>query len=103
MPMWKPGDHSKVYLSSWNIKVVEDGRMFFCGYELDYLQGRVSTEIKSFDKETRTGVTRSGRIYELVGNSGYNGDAEYVWGGYKAVNNLPNVIKEITDINDMPV
>jgi hypothetical protein len=39
----------------------------FVGIDIDWpFNGAVSSEIKSFDASTMTGVTRSGRVYELV-------------------------------------
>jgi len=38
----------------------------------------------SFDGATRSGVTASGRRYILVGPSGFDDDAEYVWKRYSA-------------------
>lgn len=51
----------------------------FVGYNLVTGDGRVSSRIVSYDKGSRTGVTRSGRTYKLSGEPGTNGDAEYVW------------------------
>ncbi|MGN8134603.1 hypothetical protein ACTJLC_07735 [Paraburkholderia sp. 22099] len=43
------------------------------------MSGRVTTFIVKFDPKTRRGVTRSGRIYELVGDSGVDAAANYLW------------------------
>ncbi|MBT1076558.1 hypothetical protein [Geobacter grbiciae] len=40
---------------------------------------RISTPITSFNAETAEGVTKSGRIYKLVGNPGFDADADWVW------------------------
>ena len=63
----------------------------YAGYE-----GRVCSAVQSFDKTTMQGVTRSGRIYKLSGDSGVNLDAQYVWGRWLAMYGNPEV-REITD------
>lgn len=49
-------------------------------------KGRVTSAIQSFNKDTKTITTRSGRQYELVGEPGFDGDADYVWGVWKRRN-----------------
>lgn len=46
--------------------------------------GRVSSAIQSYDKATRTAVTRSGRRYVLKGEPGYSPNGEYVWNAWAA-------------------
>lgn len=48
--------------------------MGYTGYE-----GRVCSGILEYDNITRKGITKSGRIYELIGTSGFNKDAMYVF------------------------
>jgi hypothetical protein len=43
------------------------------------MSGRASTCIVKFDPETRRGVTGFGRIYELVGTSCIDAEANYPW------------------------
>ena len=70
------------YLEAWQIEKVwseEAGITFhFFGRDCRYYDGRVSSAIKSFDAKTMQGVTRSGRVYQLVGLPGHSADAEYV-------------------------
>lgn len=68
-----------VTLECWSIREFEDGARHFVGYSRDSLDGRVSTKIVELDVEGRTARTASGRRYVLVGPSGSNADAEYVW------------------------
>lgn len=68
-----------VTLECWSIRKFEDGARHFVGYSRDSLDGRVSTKIVELDVEGRTARTASGRRYVLVGPSGSNADAEYVW------------------------
>jgi hypothetical protein len=53
--------------------------MHFVGFCVMSQDGRVSTEILELDASSRTGVTASGRHYELIGPCGFDRDAEYVW------------------------
>jgi hypothetical protein len=46
----------------------------YAGYE-----GRVCSAVQSYDKATHRGITKSGRVYELLGRPGYNADSQYVW------------------------
>ena len=51
----------------------------FVGHNTEMNTGRASTRIVSFAPETRRGVTGSGRIYELVGDSGADAQAYLLW------------------------
>ncbi len=53
----------------------ERGEIHFIGYAVDNHEGRVSTAIESLDLAARTGVTHSGRLYELIGEPGRDPDA----------------------------
>lgn len=68
-----------VWLRHWSIRESADGARHFVGYSQETRNGRVSTKIVQLDGDTRTAGTLSGRIYQLVGPSGYHGDAEYVF------------------------
>ncbi|NIE63051.1 hypothetical protein [Burkholderia sp. Ax-1719] len=75
-----PGDGCEVvHLEHWSIRQFENGKRFFVGYSQETRDGRVSAEIVDLDPATRIGRTASGRVYKLVGCSGINGDAEYVF------------------------
>ncbi|BEU25575.1 hypothetical protein [Paraburkholderia sp. 22B1P] len=69
-----------VPLACWSIRQTETGSRHFVGYNMLHCNGRVSTAITSFDADTRTAVTASGRRYRLEGRAGADKDAEYVWG-----------------------
>jgi len=88
-------DEPMTRLSHWRIFLVDGKDVHFAGYAGH--EGRVCSAIQSFDPVTGRGVTRSGRIYELVGESGFNGDAMYVWQRWLDMyNNPPH--EDITDI-----
>ena len=72
-----------VVLSDWNIVQVpsKEGGLFeiFVGFSMNDGIGRMSTVIQSFDETNKTGITRSGSTYSLVGEPGMpHKDAVYV-------------------------
>ncbi|MFW6855071.1 hypothetical protein ACODYM_27660 [Burkholderia gladioli] len=68
-----------VFLSHWQVMETDEGARYFVGHNMETMNGRTSTRIVKFDPETRRGVTGSGRIYELVGESGADTKASYLW------------------------
>ncbi|MGF6370885.1 hypothetical protein OKW40_003635 [Paraburkholderia sp. RAU6.4a] len=68
-----------VWLADWSIREAADGARHFVGYSLETSNGRLSTKIVHLHRATRTAQTLSGRIYQLVGPSGHNAEAEYVF------------------------
>jgi hypothetical protein len=75
-----------VQLVNWQIQHMKEGS-FFMGREVRGT-GRVSTDIVQYDEAKQRGITKSGRVYELVGSPGWDSDAEYVWNHYKRINKL---------------
>lgn len=51
-------------------------------------EGRVSTDIVKLDVPALRATTKSGRIYELQGPSGYDFDADYVFAFWMRVNSI---------------
>jgi len=89
--IWKTSPVSEtpeLELSSWRVMQTETGERHFVGYNLTEGEGRVSSAIQTFDKDTMRGVTRTGRVYQLVGSPGFNSDAMYVWGRWKRINEV---------------
>lgn len=89
-------------LSQWRIfKVLaKDGfpeTTHFVGYT--GWEGRVCSAVQTYDPNTKRGVTRSGRVYELVGDSGYNSDAMYVWSAWRNRNGLSE--DDVIDITEV--
>jgi hypothetical protein len=62
-----------------------DGDRHLVGYNLTEMEGRVSSPIAEFDPKSQRAVTSSGRTYQLVGPSGHNADADYVWRQWKRI------------------
>jgi hypothetical protein len=77
-------------LSQWCVFELADGNRHFVGYNETEGEGRTSSKIVQFDKDAMRGITQSGRVYQLVGNPGHNGDAMYVWGRWKQINDVEN-------------
>jgi len=101
--IWQPAsvtDEPEVSLVRWQIFLVKGGptgdgdTVHFIG-NTGY-EGRVCSAIQSFDQNTKRGVTLSGRIYELMGPGGHDGDAQYVWARW--LRNCGNpVVEELTE------
>jgi hypothetical protein len=95
--LWRPpsvDDEPRTLLSQWQAYEVKkpDGS----GWDLHFYgntgrEGRVCSAVQSYDKESHCGITRSGRIYELSGYSGYNSDALYVWNNWLAIYKNPEI------------
>jgi hypothetical protein len=83
----------EIELGSWRVFETEKGERHFVGYNLTEHEGRVSSAIQAFDPDTMTGITSSGRVYQLIGNSGFDQDALYTWNRWKKIN------KVVTDID----
>lgn len=84
MAIWKPKSKDEEPVtepSAWTVMEAtyengdtENRIICYCG------EGRVSSNIVDFNKETRVATTKSGRKYVLYpNNERYNEDAAYVW------------------------
>jgi hypothetical protein len=73
-----PGSESRqgdeIFLERWSIRETDQHARHFVGFNMLRGNGRVSTPIAEFDPVTRTGKTRSGRRYRLVGRAGHDAD-----------------------------
>lgn len=67
----------------------------FVGYNVEDREGRVSSAIQEFNPATARGLTRSGRVYQLVGKPGRDPDGEYVWQNWARMNQLTDE-KDVT-------
>lgn len=105
--IWRPDsvtDEPEVKLTQWRVYLVKanidstgDTIHFVGSVGYRYSEGRVCSPVQTYDPTTKKGITRSGRIYELVGQSGHNRDALYVWNHWL---NRFNPIPEIVDLTD---
>lgn len=83
-----------ITLVRWRVFETEHKESHFVGYCPETHKGRVSSAIQSFDPTTHLAVTRSGRVYEIVGSPSQDLDALYVWGVWSEKNN----VKSYTDV-----
>jgi len=91
MPIWTSHSVSaepEIVLIRWRVLETKNGDRHFVGARADDLTGRVSSTIVQFDAQRRSGVTLSGRIYELSGEPGLNLDADYVWDMWRRANGI---------------
>lgn len=94
MNIWKSASvdvQPTVELYRWWVAELPDGDRHFIGW---CGEGRVTSKIMEYDSETKTGVTRSGRRYMLMGNTNHNMDADYVWACWRKIN-------EVTEYKDV--
>lgn len=68
-------------LRNFRVFEVENGDHHFAGYNIVIDEGRVSSKIVQWNSNTKTGITRSGRRYSLIGEvDSLHDDALYIWG-----------------------
>lgn len=99
MTIWRTSpvrDTPILELAQWSVFQTETGERHFVGYNVTEGEGRVSSAVVSYDPETKQGRTSSGRIYQLVGEPGFNGDAAYTWGRWCDV----NCVSEIRNVTE---
>jgi len=101
--LWKTNSVSTepaIDLVKWNVFAVPsknglDIDCHFNGYSTSGYEGRVSSKIMAFDKETMIGTTRSGRQYRLMDMPSYDGDAYYVYQNWLRINKIAE--DDVTD------
>lgn len=80
-------DEPECELIRWQIFEV-NGNRHFMGFNYAGMEGRVSSKIITFDEKEMRGITRSGRVYQLVDEPGFNHDAEHVLSTWLRINEL---------------
>lgn len=103
--IWSAGtvqSEPEKWLSSWQIYKTVKARIqpeifgyHFVGYDIRGGHGAVSSKIVKFDPVTMCGVTRSGRVYQLLGMPGVDQDAQYTLNGWIHINQL--VMEDATE------
>lgn len=91
-------EHPEAELVRWGIMQLPDGSLHFTGHCPEYREGRVSSRVEQFDHQTLRGVTRSGRVYQLLGEPRYDSNASYVWNAWAHLNGVTeskDISKEI--------
>ena len=104
MSIWKPfsvQQEPETRLTQWRVMEVSAEFNDFkptthlVGYAT--YEGRVCSAVQTYDPKSKRAVTQSGRVYELVGSSGYNKDALYVWDRWFANVGLSATAKDVTE------
>ena len=89
-------EQPSITLVRWRVLEVTEGprvgERHLVGYNEEDWEGRVSTAIMSFDATTKLCITKSGRVYKLVGPACYDADGDYVWRWWAKVNEITDEI-----------
>ncbi len=91
MSIWSVAPVDKaptISLVQWMIVETDKQQRHFVGYNYLEYEGRVSSAIVQFDKDSMSGITSSGRVYQLKGVPGINKDALYVWDYWRNFNGV---------------
>ena len=97
MPIWEVSSidiEPETKLTWWSIREValvgEPGmtRHFVGEVAQWHPEGRVSSPIVEFDPVKMRGITRSGRVYQLIGPTGSTKESDYVWAWWCAINHV---------------
>ena len=86
----------EIELTRWQVMQLPHGDRHFVGWNVTEREGRVSSKIVEFDATTRCGRTSSGRVYQLRGPTGHDGDGAYTWGRWMQRNGAV----DCTDVSD---
>ena len=86
----------EIELTRWQVMQLPHGDRHFVGWNVTEREGRVSSKIVEFDAATRRGRTCSGRVYQLRGPTGHDGDGAYTWGRWLKL----NAATDCTDVSD---
>lgn len=75
-------------MTQWQVVLVTDDSAVRTRHLVGWAnwEGRVSSAVKRWDWSNRTATTGSGRVYRLVGESGFDRDADYVFSRWLAIN-----------------
>ena len=79
-------DVPEIELTRWQVMQLPHGDRHFVGWNVTEREGRASSKIVEFDATLRRGRTRSGRVYQLRGPTGHDGDGAYTWGRWMKLN-----------------
>lgn len=79
-------DEPETTLTNWQVLELPNGDRHLVGYAVEDREGRVSSSVQAFDRESLCAVTSSGRVYRLKGRPGVDKDAECVWRTWARIN-----------------
>lgn len=103
MSIWKPvsvQQEPETRLTQWRVMEVNaefnqfKPTIHLVGYEK--YGGRVCSAVVQYDPKSKRAVTKSGRVYELMGSSGYNSDAMYTFSQWISNLGLSAEYKDVT-------
>lgn len=105
MPTYKPRsvtEEPRSVLRRWRVFEVEikglETTRHFVGFNMMTSDGRVSSPIQTYEALIHTGVTRSGRKYELEGEPGLDMESLYVWRQWCRFNGIdPEIAKDVSE------
>ncbi len=80
-----------IRLECWMVFRLDNGDQHLVGWNGASREGRVSSRVEAFDASTRQALTKTGRVYELCGRDGQNGDGLYVWQRWMQARGLEHV------------
>ena len=92
-----PTEVPQVELTNWQVMQLPDGERHFVGWNVTECEGRVSSKIVAFDAAARCGRTGSGRVYQLRGPAGLDGDGAYTWGRWMRANAMVDCV-DVSDV-----
>lgn len=92
-------------LAEWQAWRVTSGAIHLMGYCVEHGEGRTTTALVAGNGNYRRCITASGRQYTLIGPSGRNPDAEWVWSRFMRVTGLTaevDVSEQLFDLLPRP-
>jgi len=85
----------EIELQCWQVMQLPNGNRHFVGWNATEGEGRASSRIVAFDAATARGRTSSGRVHELSGRTGRDGDGLHTWGRWMRINS----VTDFTDVS----
>ena len=106
--VWKcapVSERPEIILTDWHVFEIQlpgrsDRTRHFAGQNITDHEGRASSAIVTFDAATGSGITESGRVYQLHGNTVLRGDGEYTWNQWQRINSVTDVVDVTAEIKD---
>lgn len=93
-------EQPEIELERWQVMQLPNGDRHFVGWNATEREGRASSKIVAFDAATRQGRTTSGRVYQLRGRCGHDGDGAHTWGRWMRVNGAVDFTDLSAEVQD---
>lgn len=102
--LYRPNGETSVVMAHWSVREVDikgldSSTRHLCG--VVGVDGRVCSPIEHFNPEKRSFVTRSGKVYQVAEEPGYNNNAEYVWQNWCQMNGVDGWVDVTDDYNNL--